>query len=224
MGFKLLVVEDEEDINEILVDSLSSAGFVVEGCSTLSKAKVILSKSEIDLVILDMNLPDGSGFELIKDLKRSKQGLEILVLTANNLPREIDEALLLGVADYMTKPFRTAELTLRVNNILNRGQGGIARERVYSFGHCLLNYNKKSATYNGKDLKLNSKELNLLYVLLVNQGKVVSREFVYQHIWGSIDEPDYHRLESTLSNLRRKLRLLGRDFIKTKAKVGYYLE
>ena len=224
MGFKVLIVEDEEDINEILSDSLKSAGLIVESCFNLSTARKLLKKSEFNLVVLDMNLPDGTGTDLIKELKKAGSETSILVLTANNLPQQVDQALLLGVSDYMIKPFRSAELILRINNILNRAQGGLSRSRVYSFGHCVLDYNKKTVLYNGRELNLNSKEFNLLHVLMVNQGKVVSRDFVYQHLWGSIDEPDFHRLESTLSNLRKKLKSMGRDFIRTKAKVGYYLE
>ena len=190
MGFSLLVVEDEPDLNEIITETLRRAGFIVKSTFSLKEAKSALIIESFNLVVLDMNLPDGKGRELIIEIQKMNKSTQILVLTSNNHPRDVDETLKMAVSDYMIKPFRGSELTLRINNILNRAQTSLHRERVYSFGSCLLDYSMKRVQYNNKQLLLNSKEFELLYVLLVNQGRVVSREFVYRHIWGEIDVPD----------------------------------
>jgi DNA-binding response OmpR family regulator len=222
---KILIVEDDRAISELISSALKRDGFGINKVESLQLAREALKRDSYTVVILDINLPDGLGLELIGEIREQAPETLIIVVSARSTGKEVDLGLELGADDYLTKPFRISELRLRIGNLIKRSQlSKKVRLRHYEFKNCLLDYTQKSVSYNSKRINLNSKEFNLLYILLVNQNRVVSREFIYNTIWGANDLPDYHRLEATLSNLRKKLRTAGPDFIKTKAKVGYYLE
>lgn len=217
----ILVVDDEGDINEIISSSLLQAGYKPKSVFTLKQATTELKTGLYSLVVLDLSLPDGDGLELLASIVKEHPKLPVIILSAKSKADEVDRGLELGARDYMSKPFRAKELVLRVNNLI---KNSAILKKSYSYKNCNLDYTLKKVFIENKLIKLNNKEFALMHILMVNQGKVVSRGFVYENIWGSIEEVDYHRLETTLSNLRRKLKVAGVDFIRTKPKVGYYLD
>ena len=218
---KILVVDDERDINEIITISLREAGFEAVGVYNLKDARVELESGIYSLVILDLNLPDGDGVELLSEIKGRGSKIPVVLLTAKSEYVDIELGLEAGADDYLVKPFRGRELVLRCKNIIDRvGKG----KSIYSYKNLSVNTDMKSV-YIGKEIvNLSNKEYKLLLLLVSNMDTLMSRIKIYESIWGVIEEPDYHRLESTISNLRRKLREVGFDGIKTNYMSGYYLE
>ena len=217
---RILVVDDEQDINEIITFALLAEGYEVFSAYTLIEAREILSTGIYDLVILDLSLPDGDGLELLKEIRESLRKLPVIVLTARSNPEDIDLGLIEGATDYLSKPFRSKELVLRSRNILGMN---LVKSEVYSYKNCSVNGKTKRAFVDNREVKLTFKEFKLLYILISNQDTLLSRAQIYNQIWGVIDEPDYHRLEAIVSNLRKKMKKYQFTSIKTNTQRGYYL-
>ena len=217
---RILVVDDEQDINEIITFALNAEGYEVFSAYTLIEAREILSTGIYDLVILDLSLPDGDGLELLKEIRESWRKLPVIVLTARSNPADIDLGLIGGATDYLSKPFRSKELVLRSKNILGLN---LAKSEIYSYKNCSINGKTKRVFVDNTEVKLTFKEFKLLYILISNQDTLLSRAQIYNLIWGVIDEPEYHRLEAIVSNLRKKMKKYQFTSIKTNNQRGYYL-
>jgi hypothetical protein len=215
------VVDDEEDLNEILSSSLLEAGYVPVSAFTLANARAEVKTGLYCLVLLDLTLPDGDGITLLREIRESQPKLPVIVLSARVSEDDIDLGLEIGATDYLGKPFRVKELILRCNNILARS---INDKITYSYKSCSLDTKLRKVFINSLEIKLTHKEYQLLSLLLRNQDKLLSRSIIYESIWGVIEEPDYHRLEAIVSNLRKKLKAHGFIYIKTNSKSGYSLE
>jgi two-component system KDP operon response regulator KdpE len=218
---KVLVVDDEIDINEIISTALEGSGYESNSVFTLSQARKEIKTGTYSLVLLDLTLPDGDGIELLKEIRSTLPKLPVIVLTAKVSPSDIDLGLESGATDYLGKPFRVKELLLRSKNILARN----ANEKlVYSYKNCSLDSKQRKFFIGNQEVKLTYKEYQFLLLLIANQDKLQSRASIYDSIWGVIEEPDYHRLEAIVSNLRKKLKQYGFTSIKTNSKSGYTLE
>ena len=218
---RVLVVDDEEDLNEILSNSLLEAGYTPVSAFTLSTARAEVKTGKYCLVLLDLTLPDGDGITLLRDIRESQPKLPVIILSARASATDIDLGLEIGATDYLGKPFRIKELILRCNNILARS---INDRITYSYKSCTLDTKLRKVFIGSVEIKLTHKEYQLFSLLLRNQDKLLSRSIIYDSIWGVIDEPDYHRLEATVSNLRKKLKVYGFNYIITNTKSGYSLE
>ena len=218
---KILVVEDEPEINEIITTAFQKEDYLVKSVLSLRDAKTEVDTFGYSLVILDVNLPDGSGFDFLQEIRSQQPKLPVIILTARIKSDDIEQGLEYGATDYLSKPFRSKELILRSRNILARGESAAF---IYTFKNCTLNTKKKAVYVNETIVKLTYKEYSLMHLLLSNQDKLLSRVDLYSSLWGLIEEPDYHRLEATVSNLRKKMKKYGFNSIKTNAKLGYSLE
>ncbi|MCL6451062.1 MAG: response regulator transcription factor [Acetobacteraceae bacterium] len=226
MAERVLVVDDERPIAEILRYNLEKAGFSVslafDGEEALAKAE----QERPDLVILDIMLPSVDGYAVCQKL-RTRSDVPILMLTAKDQEHDKVAGLDLGADDYVTKPFSPRELVARVRALLRRAQGTLARDRagaVLAFGSLVIDTGRYRVTRDGRPVELTSLEFQLLKYLASNPGQVYSREKLLEDVWGYEFFGDSRTVDVTVRRLREKLEEdPGQPrYIQTKRGVGYY--
>lgn len=200
---KLLIVEDDRALSQGIVLALAGEGYDFVQCAALSEARAILREQRIDLMILDINLPDGSGLDLLREL-RQREELPVIVLTANDLETDIVAGLELGADDYITKPFSLMVLRARVHAQLRR-QG--ARRAVWvEEGPFRFDFEGMQFWKNGQTVELSKTEQRLLRLLVEHKGQTLSRELLLERVWSDgaayVDE---NALSVTIRRLRGKL-------------------
>ncbi|MGH2695005.1 MAG: winged helix-turn-helix domain-containing protein [Actinomycetota bacterium] len=199
----ILIVEDEESIGQALEYQLRREGFHVswtkDGASGLRAFEV----SEPDLVLLDLMLPGMSGEDLCKRIRKTSQ-VPIVVLTAKDTEVDTVVGLELGADDYVTKPFSMRELVARIRAVLRRSQLPEARPAVLEGGGIVLDPERFEASVRGKPIRLTLKEFQLLEVLMINAGRVVTREALIEDVWGSDYVGDTRTLDVHIKRLRAK--------------------
>ncbi|WP_212996180.1 response regulator transcription factor [Winogradskya consettensis] len=221
---RLLVVEDEEDLAEGLRVGLSRAGYAVDVAGTCARAGDLLAVNEYDLMLLDINLPDGDGFALCRALRDGSlvtpgdNDVRVLMLTARGRVDDRVRGLDEGADDYLVKPFALAELQARIRALLRRDtNGGSAVLRV---GDVVLDQPRHTATRAGARLPLTPKEFGVLEYLMLRPEHVVSSEELLEHVWDANADPFTQTVRVTVGTLRRKL---GEGSIETVVGRGYRL-
>jgi DNA-binding response OmpR family regulator len=222
---RLLVVEDEEDLAEGLRVGLVRTGYAVDVALDAAEAYDRLTVNEYDLMLLDVNLPDGDGFTLCRSLRSGEVAtpgdgdLRVLMLTArgglDDRVRGLDE----GADDYLVKPFALAELLARVRALLRRDTAGTSA--VLTVGDLVLDVARHVVTLRGERLTLTPKEFGVLEYLMVRPGHVVSSEELLEHVWDANADPFTQTVRVTVGTLRRKL---GEGSITTVVGRGYRLD
>ena len=201
----VLLVEDEPSIVEPLAESLGREGFDTKVAGTVSEALELASQIDPDLVLLDVMLPDGSGFDVCRELRQTSQ-VPIIMLTARGEEADRIVGLELGADDYVVKPFSAREVVARIRAVLRRTDTSApAEDTPIEIGELRLDPARRLVTLNGDSLELSRKEYELLKLLMENAGSVVKRERVFEEVWdtqwfGSMKTLDVH-----VSGLRRKL-------------------
>lgn len=224
--FRILVVEDDLFLQDGLRELFSRENINCENVVSVGSAKALLDQENFDLIVLDVTLPDGSGYKLCHDLRQQNNPIPILFLTAKDEFRDLQEAFERGADDFMTKPFRAEELLYRVKALLNRTvQNKDLPENINQHirdDALDLNLEIRKAYQGGADIDLTPTEFSILYLLLKNRGRVVSRDKILDYIWMQ-DEAyiDTNTLNVHVSRLRRKL---PKSKIKTIRGVGYLWE
>ena len=221
---KILVVEDEKRMGEALYQLLIREKYEVDYCDNGQDGLDAIESSIYDLVVLDVMLPKKNGFEVAKEARKKGIKTPIIMLTAKS---ELDDkvtGLDCGADDYLTKPFMTKELLARIRALLRRN-GNMEENRI-SFGDISLD--KNTATLYGKEssrsVRLSEKEYRLLEYLLMNGGKILTREQLALKIWGYENEAEYNNVEVYLSFTRKKLAFVGaKTEIKAVRGIGYEL-
>lgn len=206
-GQTILIVEDNENILRINKEALEMEGYHVLTAQSLKKAKEYIDKASIDLILLDIMLPDGSGVEFCRVI-RKQIIVPILFLSCLDEKSNIIDGLKNGGDDYMTKPYSIDELITRCAALLRRVE--IERNNKQSrmtYGPIVIDTTKKRAFLNGKDILLKPKELSLLILLLENSEHNFTAEDIYQAIWGQTANNDIRTVRVHISSLRKKLRL-----------------
>ncbi len=200
------MVEDERSITEPLAEALEREGFDTEVAGTVAEALELARRVEPDLVLLDVMLPDGSGYDVAREL-RAGSGVPIIMLTARGEETDRVVGLELGADDYVVKPFSAREVVARIRAVLRRaGDGAAARSGgAIEIGPLQLDRARRSATLDGEELDLTRKEFELLELLMSEAGSVITRERLIDEVWdvnwfGSTKTLDVH-----VSGLRRKL-------------------
>lgn len=223
---RLLVVEDEKNVGLTLVERLRKEGFDVTWATTAEEALIEVSKRKFDLALLDVGLPDGSGFRVAQVLKEKSRSTAIIFLTAFGGPEDRIRGLELGAEDYVVKPFHLKELLLRIQNGLKRATylaGGSDLEGV-QVGKAKLFFSKFEATVDGQAQSMTHKECALLKLLVSRQGKVVSRDEILNEVWSEEEFPSTRTVDNFIMRLRR---LIQEDpenpVIKSIRGVGYRL-
>ncbi|MDB8793605.1 response regulator transcription factor [Romboutsia sp. 1001216sp1] len=220
---KVLIVEDNSKLLESLEEELKNH-FEVDSCSFGEEAIYNIKQNIYDLIILDLMLPDISGLDILKSIRKDGIDTLVLILTAKESLNDKVSAFEIGANDYLTKPFYMEELVARVYAML-RTNGKIKSNNKIVFKDLYLDTNNKTASINGEDLNLQNKQFNLLEYFIINKGTILLKEQIYDRIWGIDSDATIEIVEVYVSNLRKKLSKYGYDnYIKTKRKVGYIFD
>ena len=222
MTARVLVVDDEPDLLELVRITLAQSGYTVETAASGSAALAALRRAPPDVMILDLMLPDLSGTELCARVRADQRlaALPIIMLTAKS--EEIDRVvgLELGADDYVTKPFSPRELALRVRAVLRRRAPTGEEARVLEHGALRVDPDSHRASVDGREITLTAKEFQLLVALMGRPGRVMTRERLLDEVWGSDITVTSRTIDTHLKRLREKLGRAG-DLIETVRGVGY---
>ncbi len=217
---KILVIEDEKELSEVIVTSLKKEKFIVETAFDYLSGLKKISSYDYDCILLDIMLPDGNGLELLRELKRLKRNESVLIISAKDSLDDKVTGLDLGADDYLTKPFHLAELNARVKSLLRRkiSQGSMS----ISLGNISLYPDKRYVEIEGAVLQLNRKEFDMLAYFLANPNRVINKMNLAEAVWGdaidTCDSLDF--IYSQIKNLKKKLKNAGAT-IELKAIYGF---
>ncbi len=222
---KILIVEDDRELLKSLLFYFNDLGYTCEKARTVEEATGKLSLFTYDCIILDITLPDGSGLELLREMRQRRQDVGVIILSASsNLDYKID-GLDLGADDYLTKPFHLSELNARVKSIIRRRkQEG---QNLIEFNEISIDTDAKEVRVHGQPLHLTKKEYDLLLYFFFNKNKVVTKSSISEHLWGDfMDQTDlFDAVYSHVKNLKRKLKEKGgEDYIRSLYGVGYMMK
>lgn len=219
----IVIVEDDEDIADSIRYNLEKEGFRVRVASSGEDAIRLILERPPNLIILDLNLPYISGFELCRRLRAEPATVRVPILMLTARADEADKVLGLnmGADDYITKPFSMRELVARVNAALRRAEGGESERQVFDDGALKIEPETFSATYEERELKLTRKEFALLWELARNRGRVLTRETLLDRVWGNNYYGDTRTLDVHIRRLRQKLG--DSSLIETVTGIGYRL-
>ena len=220
---RILVVDDERYITDLVAMALKHEGFAVEPASTARAARDAISKFRPALVVLDVGLPDDDGFNLVKRLRAEGQSVPVIFLTARDATEEKVQGLTVGGDDYVTKPFSLEELVARIRVVLRR-QNGAARETSRLVVEDLeLDEETYEVWRAGQSVDLSRTEFRLLRYLMVNARRVLTRSQILDHVWEYDFGGDASVLETYIYYLRRKVDKVEPSLIHTVRGVGYVL-
>lgn len=224
MQKKIMVVEDDLALSAGLCFELDSAGYLTVAAYNCQKAHQLLAGDHFDLALLDVNLPDGNGFDLCKALKTLRPEMPVIFLTANDLEQNVLDGFDLGAEDYVTKPFSMKILLRRVEAVLRRSGQSKAEEsgQRWSDGYLTLDFGALTAQRGGETLTITPNEYKLLRVLTDNTGHILTRQVLLERLWDSggnfIDD---HTLTVTMNRLRAKIEDDTHSYVQTVRGMGY---
>ena len=216
MNEKILVVDDEQEIGELVGLYLKNEGYTVFSCTLGAEALACVEREELSLAILDVMLPDMTGFDLCRRIRETHM-FPIVMLTAKVEDMDKITGLTLGADDYMTKPFSMPVLLEKIRVILRR-RGSADEENRLRYRDLSLDLDSREALLEERPLDLTAREFELLHTFLSAPGRVFTREMLLAKLWGYDFYGDERVVDSHIKNLRHKL---GRDYIETVRGVGY---
>lgn len=220
---KILVVEDERELREVIVASLKEARFVAESAATLVEARTKASAYEYDCILLDLMLPDGNGLDLLRDMAARGKHSNVIILSAKDSVDDKVEGLNLGADDYLPKPFHLAELHARIRSVMRRKRGG---EATINAGNVVLYPDRLNVEVDGKPFELSRKEYDILSYLMNRTGRLVEKQTLAEAVWGDdMDVADnFDFIYAHIKNLRHRLKDAAASIeIKTVYGFGYKL-
>ena len=222
---KILIVEDEVQMVENMSKNLLAEGYLVETASNFVQAQERIGVYEYDCILLDINLPDGNGLELLKIIK--EKGLQdgVIIVSARDSLDDKLEGLDLGADDYLPKPFHMAELRARVKAVLRRKK--FEGHDEMKIGNISINTSNRTLFIENKEVELNRKEYDVLLYLASNKDRLVNKNALAEHVWGdNIDQTDsFDFIYSQIKNLRKKLDFYSADIeIKAVYGIGYKMQ
>lgn len=221
---KILIVEDEPQLQEVIRRTLEKERYVVETAGTLSAALEKTGVYDYDCILLDIMLPDGSGLQLLEELKQLRKKENVIIISAKDSIEDKIAGLDLGADDYLAKPFHIAELVARVRSVMRRKHRD--GEHTIQVGNVLLNPDKFSVEVAGSPVELSRKEYDILHYFMNRPGRLVNKGALAESVWGDhIDQVDnYDFVYAQMKNLRKKLTDAGADIeIKAVYGAGYKL-
>lgn len=224
MAQQILIIDDEVGVRELLADALKLAGFETVTAADAMVAQTLLRTIKPDLLIVDINMPLMDGFEFIERIRGNGDNTPALMLSARGDRADITRGLTLGADDYVTKPFGLEELVLRVRAILRRSQFTEAQPTVLTVGPITLDEDSHKVTFEGEVVDLSPTEFRLLHVLLESKGRVLSKTFLLEEVWGINFETETTVVDTYISYLRKKLHRDGFEGIRTVRGVGFQLQ
>lgn len=222
---RLLVVDDEPNIRDLLASSLRFAGFDVLSAADGTTGYKLAVEEHPDLIVLDVMMPDMDGFTVTRRLREAGVTVPVLFLTARDDMRDKLQGLTVGGDDYVTKPFGLEEVVARIRAILRRTMPAPEDDGLLRIGDLVLDEDAHEVRRAGHDIDLSPTEFKLLRYLMLNEGRVVSKMQILDHVWEYDWDGEAAIVESYISYLRRKLTVEGAtgNLIHTKRGVGYIL-
>ncbi len=219
---RVLIVDDEKNIRDLLEAGLKFAGFSVYSVGTGTEAVAVAEKSNPDILVLDVMLPDQSGFSVTKKLRSMDIDIPVLFLSARDDGADKVTGLTVGGDDYMTKPFSIDEVIARINAILRRTKKQEAEDSILEVGEIRINQDAHEVYVNGTEIELSPTEYKLLRFLMSNANRVMSKDQILDHVWEYDFNGEQGIVESYVSYLRKKIDPLSKNsLIQTKRGVGY---
>jgi len=218
----LLVVDDEQFLREAVAALLSSLGFTVAAAGTATEALRLARSRPVDLLILDVMLPDLDGFEIVRRLRRDGNQVPVIFLTAKDTREDKVAGLTIGGDDYITKPFHLDELTARVRTVLRRTRPA-QDDPVLQFADLSLDQGKHEVRRGGRLIELSPTEFRLLRYFLLNPGRVLSHAQLLANVWDQEFVGSNKVVATYVVYLRRKLAGSGPELIHTQRAIGYCL-
>lgn len=221
-GFmRILVVEDDRLLNSTLCYNLTTVGYQVDAALTKADAIGQTEKQNYELIVLDINLPDGNGFDFCREIKERRPDTAVIFLTANDMESDMLKGFELGADDYVTKPFPISVFQKKVSALLSRitkQSGG----DFYDDGNLLINFSELTAALSGQAVTFTPLEYRLLKVLTSNSKQVLTRGQLLEKLWDAEENyVDEHALTSAISRIRGKIEVNGYQYIKTVYGMGY---
>lgn len=218
---QILVVEDDHLLNHTLCYNLNSAGYMVDAALSNEEARHFVKKQSYDLIVLDINLPDGSGFDFCREVKERCPDTAVIFLTANDMESDMLKGYELGADDYVTKPFHMSVFQKKLAAIWGRIEKQTGGE-CYDDGTLFINFSEMTASLFGKPLTFTPLEYRLLKVLIKNPQIVLTRQVLLEKLW-DIDGNyvDEHALTAAVSRVRSKIEPGDQPYIKTVYGMGY---
>lgn len=217
---KILIVEDDRDLNDGLIYDLQEEGYAVCSALTASIALKIFKSQEIDLVLMDGNLPDCDGFTLCSQMKEIKD-IPIIFLTARDMEQDEMRGFDCGADDYITKPFSMVLLHKRIQAVLKRADRNL-KQNIYLDGDLSVDFETSNVMLSGKPLILTPTEYKLMKLFIENREKVLTRQTILERLWDANGNyVDEHALTVNIGRLRGKLEKNGHKYIKTIYGMGY---
>ena len=218
----VFIVEDDEDIREIVLYALRSAGFDGKGFESGDKFFIEMEKTQPSLILLDIMLPCDDGLSILKRIRSNPQteALPVIMLTAKGSEYDKVKGLDLGADDYVTKPFGVMELISRINALLRRTGKPQAADGALEYNNIVFDKARHTVYVDAKPIALTHKEYTLLQYLMLNAGLVVSREKIMVAVWGYDFEGESRTLDMHIHTLRSKMGTAG-IYVKTIRNVGY---
>ena len=219
---QILIVEDDNLLNKTLAYNLASDGYCVTTAINARTAADKLGSIEYDLVLLDINLPDGNGYDLCKLIKPEHPDTVVIFLTANDQESDQIRGYEVGAVDYITKPFSIGALQRKISAIFAMLEHHKPAKDTYDDGKLFLDFSEQAASLNGKKLNLSSMEFKMLNLFRHNPKQVLTRRQLLEKLW-DVDENyiDEHTLTTTISRIRSKIEVDGGTYIKTLYGMGY---
>lgn len=219
--FKIMIVDDNEQLQNEIGKLLKMNGYSVLKPRNFEEIVQITKENKPDLILLDINLPKGDGFAICTEI-RSFSKVPIIFITSRNT--NIDElmAITLGGDDFITKPYNTQILLARINSLLKRAYPNDSNLDIIEYNGLKLNILTSKISYDGNSKELTKNELKIVYFLLINKGKIVSRVEIMEYLWDSSMFVNDNTLTVNITRIRNKIEEIGlKNFIKTKRGQGY---
>lgn len=220
MVYKILVAEDDIGLNQGIRLALQREEFIFDMAYTLKETWEKWRKENPDMVILDVNFPDGNGFDFLRMLRQSSD-IPVIVVTANDMETDEVTGLTLGADDYITKPFSLMALRIRVENIWKRTRNN--KIQIYEEAGYMFDFGHLDFKVNGQEISLSAPEQKLLKLFITHPGQTLPRDILVENIWTcSMEYVDENALSVTISRLRKKLEIKGKSSpVSTVYGIGY---
>ena len=221
---KILVVDDEPPIRRFLRTSLTAQGYEIVEAENAKDALGQLGRNRIDVIVLDLGLPDMDGLEILKHVRESGSDVPVIVLSSRTNELDKVKALDLGADDYVTKPFGIEELLARLRAAQRHRLQQQGERPIFRSGDLAVDLVRRTVTVRGQDVKLTPREYDLLRLLVAHAGKVLTHKFILREVWGS--EADVQYLRIYIRTLRQKIEPVPEtpQYILTEQGVGYRLK
>ena len=221
MNANIVIVEDESDLLELLEYTLQKEGFETIGFLNTKTVPQILEEEEIELLIMDRNLPGVEGSEFVSNLRDEGLDIPVIFLSAKDSDEDIQSGFLRGGDDYITKPFNMKELVLRIRSILKRTSKK-HHEGKLLFRDLLLDQSSRTLSVEGKHVEVTKLEFDLLSEFIINKNSVLERDYLLENVWGDSENYQYKTVNVAINRLKEKIDPNKcKDYIQTVRGVGY---